>query len=216
MALLSGPCYEPKSGGAPDSLVIMLHGLGSSGDDLIQLASFWGENLPNTIFYSPNAPQPFDQAPFGFQWFSRRDEETRKNGVQAVISIVNGYVDELLEEHHLEPRRCIQVGFSQGSIVSLHTVHRRENPLGGLVAFSGLMPTGDSLKDEITNKTPALLVHGEQDSVLPSSHSIHAGKVLTELDVPNEVNILPNLGHSIDARGIELSTRFMERIFSVH
>ena len=84
MALLNGPCYEPKSGSAPDSLVIMLHGLGSSGDDLIQLASFWGESLPNTIFYSPNAPQPFDQAPFGFQWFSRRDEETRKNGVKEV------------------------------------------------------------------------------------------------------------------------------------
>lgn len=215
MPILDGPSHAPKSGGKPDSLVVMLHGLGSNGDDLISLADMWADALPNTAFHSPNAPHAFDQASFGFQWYSRQTEETRRNGVREVTDTVVGYVDELLQEYGLDPSRCIQVGFSQGSIVSLHVVPRRQTPLAGLVAFSGFMATADTLPEEIANKTPIALIHGEEDATLPSSHSEDAGQVLTKLAVPNEVHILPGLGHSIDMRGIELSTRFMTSVLGV-
>ena len=215
MPILNGPSYAPKSGGKPDSLVVMLHGIGSNGDDLISLAGLWADALPNTVFHSPNGPHPYDEAPFGFQWYSRRTDDSRKTGVAEVTATVNGYVDELLQEYGLEPSRCVQVGFSQGSIVSLHVVPRRQTPLAGLVAFSGFMVTADTLPDEIANKTPVALIHGEEDPVLPSSHSEDAGQVLTRLGVPNKVHILPGLGHSIDMRGIELSTGFMTNVLDV-
>jgi phospholipase/carboxylesterase len=213
MPILGGPSHPSKSGGKPDSLVVMLHGLGSNGDDLISLADMWADVLPNTAFHAPNAPHPFDYASSGFQWYSRQTEESRRDGVRAVTDTVTDYVDELLDQYGLEPTRCVQVGFSQGSIVSLHVVPRRQRPLAGLVAFSGFMATADTLHDEIANKTPITLIHGEEDATLPSSHSEDAGQVLTKLEVPNEVHILPGLGHSIDMRGIELSTRFMTNIF---
>jgi phospholipase/carboxylesterase len=55
---LDGPSAPPASGGAPKSLVILLHGYGSNGEDLIDLAPYWQAALPDTLFLAPDAPQP--------------------------------------------------------------------------------------------------------------------------------------------------------------
>ena len=214
MAVLSGPQRQPQSGGAPDSIVVMLHGRGSDGDDLIGLARAFDGALPNTAFYAPDAPDHFEEGPFGFQWYSRSTPEVRVGGVREVAPLVNAFVDELLEKHELAPSRCVLLGFSQGCVVSLHVAPRRERALGGVVGFSGAMVTGDTLPDELANRAPVLLVHGADDSVLPAERTTEAGEVLTGLDIPNEVHILPGLPHAIDQLGTQLATDFMQRVFA--
>lgn len=209
---LSGPTRKPLSDNAADSVVVMLHGRGSNGDDLMGLAPYLAPSLPNTAFHSPDAPYPFEDGPFGYQWYSRATPEARVEGARAVTSIVDSYVDEVVAGYGLGPDRCVLLGFSQGSIVSLHAAPRRATPLAGVVALSGAMITGDTLADELANRTPVLLVHGEDDSVLPADGSRGAADALARLGVPNEVHILPGLGHSIDQRVLELARDFIHRV----
>jgi len=212
VATLTGPNRLPKSGTSADSLVVLLHGIGASGDDLIGLADAWADALPHTAFHSPNAPHHFDDAPFGYQWYSRRTDQLRAQGLHEVEGTVNAYVDDLLAQHELTPVRCVLVGFSQGSIVSLHVAPRRKTALGGVVSFSGRMVTADTLREELANRTPICLIHGAEDPVLPSEGSVEGAAVLAELGVPHELHVLPGLRHAIDERGLEKATQFIHRV----
>ena len=215
MATLSGPHRSSRSGGAPDSLVVMLHGIGASGDDLIGLADPLGADLPGAAFHSPDAPSPFSDAPFGRQWYAREPLEGRADGVRAVEPLVNVYIDDLLDGYGLEASRCVLLGFSQGSIVSIHTAPRRKVALGGVVAFSGAMVTGDTLEAEVASKPPFVLVHGTEDSMLPSSGTEAAAEELAKVGVPVSVHLLPGLGHGIDQRGLVIATEFMKKVLHV-
>ena len=212
MATLTGPHRSPRSGGAADSLVVMLHGIGASGDDLIGLADGLGADLPGAAFHSPDAPSPFSEAPSGRQWYARAPIEGRADGVRSVEPIVNAYVDELLDGYGLEPSRCVLLGFSQGSIVAIHTAPRRKAALGGVVAFSGAMVTGDTLQAEVASKPPFVLVHGTADPVLPPGGTETAAEQLTKVGVPVAVHLLPGLAHGIDERGLAIATEFMKRV----
>ncbi len=214
MAVLRGPQRQPQSGDTPDSVVVMLHGRGSDGNDLIGLSRAFANDLPRTAFYAPDAPDPFEDGLVGFQWYSLGSPDARAGGVRQVAPLVDAFVDELLEQHELMPSRCVLLGFSQGCIVSLHVAPRRKLALGGVVGFSGAMVTGDTLADELANRAPILLVHGADDRVLPAERTTEAGQVLSSLEVPNEVHILPGLPHAIDQRGIQLAVDFMRRVFA--
>ena len=211
---LSGPQQPPKSGGAPDSLVIMLHGIGSNGDDLMGLAPYFADALPNTAVHAPNAPEPYADAGFGYQWYPRHAMPHDGNA-ERVEQTVNAYIDELLQEYGLDVSRCVLLGFSQGSIVSLHVAPRRSTAVAGVVAFSGSMPTAATLGQEKASAPPMLLIHGTEDRVLEPGESESAAKKLSELGVPVTLHILPGLGHSIDQRGIAIAIEFMKQVLNV-
>ncbi|MBM3939978.1 MAG: phospholipase [SAR202 cluster bacterium] len=213
MPVLNGPRRMPREG-RPDSVVVMLHGIGSDGDDLISLADFLAPALPSTAFHAPNAPHRFDGAAYGYQWYSRRTPETRVEGVRAVAPTVNAFVDELAAQHGLTSDRCVLLGFSQGCIVSLHAGPRRKEPLAGVVGLSGALVTGDTLAAEIANRAPVFLAHGEEDGVLPAAGTRQAAAALEALGVPVELHILTGLGHSIDGRVVQAASAFMRRVLS--
>lgn len=213
MPTLSGPDRPALSFGA-DSIVIMLHGRGSNGNDLIGLSRVFSDALPTTAFYAPNAPHSFEDAPTGFQWYSTATPESRTQGVRDIASTVNAYIDELLAEQRLAPSRAILLGFSQGCITSLHLGPRRERPLAGVVGLSGAMVTGDTLQAEIANQAPILLVHGEDDTVLPPERSSEAHETLQTVGVPSELHIIPGLPHAIDQRVVDLSIEFIQRVLA--
>ncbi len=214
MATLSGPHRLPLSGGAPDSLVVMLHGRGSNGNDLIGLADVFAPAFPNTVFHSPNAPLDLEGMPGYHQWYELSNRESRGEGVRAVEPTVNAFIDELLTEYGLEASRCIQLGFSQGCITSMHTVPRRRTPLAGVVGFSGQMVTGDSLLREVASKTPFILIHGAEDERLPASGSVEAAAKFEEAGIAASSHVLPGLGHSLDARGFVLAGIFMQQVLA--
>ena len=217
MAALEGPCRNPKSGGPPDSMMVLLHGRGSSGDDLIGLAANWADEFPNTIFHAPHGPEPAEGSPDGHQWFTfggggGSDTRTPAERFGPATQTVNSFIDGLLDEYKLDSSRCVLVGFSQGTILSLYLAPRREVPLGGVVGFAGMLVSPETLKDELVNKTPICIVNGTEDGMIPPERIQGVAKVLTELGVPNEVHVLEGLGHSIDARSIEHATRFLHQV----
>jgi len=208
---LSGPSLEPKSGAA-DSLVIFLHGVGADGNDLIGLAPYFAQALPNAAFVSPHAPYPYEGAPFGFQWFSilTQDPTVRLGQLRATAPILDGYIDDQLKQRKLDDSRLALVGFSQGTMMSLFVGPRRPKPAAGIVGYSGRLEAPELLKDEIKSRPPILLVHGDSDELLPSRLTNEAAKALKENGVTVEAHTRPGLGHGIDEEGIRLGMVFLK------
>jgi phospholipase/carboxylesterase len=211
---LSGPSHPPRSGKRPSRLVILLHGLGADGNDLIGLAPYWAPLLPEAEFLSPNAPFPCDMAPYGYQWFSSQDrsDEARLAGVRAAAPILDAFIDEALEERGLEDRDLTLVGFSQGTMMALFVGLRREQPVAGIVGFSGRLIAPELLETELRARPPVLLVHGTEDPLVPYSSLAEAKSALDGLGVPVDTLTCPRIGHSIDENGLRRGAAFLKEV----
>ena len=212
MPSLAGPSRTPLAGGAPNALVLLLHGIGANGDDLIGVADALAPRFPQVAFHAPNAPQPYAEAGFGYQWFPREPDEARREGVREAERVVEAYAAELLDAYELEARRCVLIGFSQGCMTALHAAPRMERPLAGVVGFSGALLYPETLASETRSRPPFLLAHGDADPVVPPSATAEAAQTLADLGFEVEAHIFPGLAHGVDQRGLEAAARFMERV----
>ena len=203
--------HPPAAGGKPRSLVVLLHGLGANGADLLGLAPYWAEQLPHTEFVAPDAPEPCDMAPFGFQWFSLQDRSpiTTMRGVGAAAPVLDTFLDEVLAERGLDDSRLAVVGFSQGTMMSLHVGLRRAVTPAGIVGYSGALLAGPELFLQIRARPPVLLVHGDADPVVSIGALDAAAIGLRAVGVTVETIRRPGLGHSIDDVGLERGGAFL-------
>ena len=213
---LSGPSRPPASGGKPRRLVILLHGLGADGNDLIGLAPYWARLLPDAEFLSPNAPFPCDMAPHGYQWFSSQDRtpEAVLGGVRAAAPILDAFIDEALEQRGLGSGELALVGFSQGTMMSLFVGLRRAEPVAGIVGFSGRLLAPELLASELRSRPPILLVHGTEDPLVPYSSLAAAETTLKAAGVPVETVTSVGIGHSIDDQGLRRGGQFLKKVLS--
>ncbi len=213
---LSGPSLPPASGGRAKQLVILLHGLGADGNDLISLAPEFAEILPDAYFISPNAPYPCDMAPFGFQWFSLRDwgVENMIAGAKRAAPFIHNFIDEKLEELRLHDKDAALIGFSQGTMMSLHVGLRRFKKMAGILGYSGAFLVNESTTAEITATPPVCLIHGIEDMVVPFAAMRTAEQALKDYKINVESHARPGLGHGIDMEGIDIGKKFLRKVFS--
>jgi phospholipase/carboxylesterase len=216
LAKLSGPRHSPAAGGQPKRLVILLHGLGADGNDLIGLAPYWAPSLPDAEFLAPDAPFPCDMAPYGHQWFSVQDRspEAVLAGVRAAAPILDGFIDEALAERRLEDADLALVGFSQGTMMSLFVGLRRAKPVAGILGFSGRLLAPELLARELRSRPPVLLVHGTEDPLVPYDSLAAAERALTAAAVPVETLTCPGIGHSIDEAGLRRGGQFLRAVLA--
>jgi phospholipase/carboxylesterase len=218
MAELDGPRLEPRSGKAT-SLVVFLHGYGADGNDLIDIGRAWQPLLPNTAFVSPHAPRPCGQSPMGREWFplTFRDPGERWRGVNEAAPILDAFLDAELGRRNLPPSALALVGFSQGTMMSLHVGLRRATPLAAIVGYSGMLVIPeieadmDKFAAEIRSRPPVLLVHGDQDPLIPVAALFHAAQGLAALDVPTQWHISAGVAHGIDQEGLRHGGEFLAR-----
>jgi phospholipase/carboxylesterase len=195
--------------GPATALVVLLHGVGSNAQDLVALADFWRAALPQAAFASLDGSEPFDGGFGGRQWFSLRDvdESNRPGRVAAAWPALQKMLDAELTHWRLDYSQLALVGFSQGSMMSLH--HVATNPQGAavVVAFSG------RLASPITthSATPVTLIHGEDDEVIPVQETERAAIALTDAGFDVEAFALPGVGHTISGDGIELGREALVR-----
>lgn len=216
MKPLNGPRREPASGGRPSELIVLLHGVGADGNDLIALAPAFAPSLPGARFVAPNAPQPYDMAPFGHQWFSLRDFDMARMaaGVTAAAPVLDRFLDQELSDAGLTDRDLALVGFSQGTMMALHVALRRERAAAAVVGFSGALLASERLGEEITARPPVLLIHGEADPVVPVQALHMAVAALNAADVPVRGIVRPGLGHGIDPDGLAHALAFLNSSFA--
>jgi phospholipase/carboxylesterase len=213
---LSGPSHPPQSGGQPRQLVILLHGFGANGDDLIGLAPYWASLLPDAGFLSPNAPFPCDLAPHGYQWMTLRDPDpaARLAGTRSAATILDGFIDDELGKRGLTEADLALVGFSQGTMMSLFVGPRRERQIAGIVGFSGRLIAPALLKGELRSRPPVLLVHGTDDTMVPYSSLSEAEVALNDAGISVETLTCPGVGHGIDEQGLRRGGEFLHRVLS--
>ncbi|WP_236024943.1 alpha/beta hydrolase [Arenibaculum pallidiluteum] len=210
---IAGPRRAPRAGGAPTALVVLLHGLGADGEDLIEIADVIGDALPHTAFVAPDAPETCDMAPWGRQWFSlqQRTAERMAYGAGIAAPVLDGWLDALLAETGLAPGRMALVGFSQGTMMALHVALRRAEPVAAVLGFSGRLLAGADWIRGIRSRPPVMLVHGEADEVVPFDAMAEAEAGLRAAGVPVEVLARPGLGHGLDAPGLAAGLAFLRR-----
>lgn len=194
-------------------IVIMLHGVGSNGDDLQPLADSWSEILPDVLFASPNAPLRFEQGS-GYQWFSIAGvtSANRPERVKAARNDFDTVIQNILRENDIDPAndKIIVVGFSQGSIMALDAVVSGRYPLTAVVAFSGRLASVEPFTP--LGQSRVLLIHGKADQVIPWTESQTAEQKLKALGVDVQILLEENTSHTISSAGARTAASFIAAI----
>lgn len=214
---LSASLYVPASGAKPKQLVVLLHGLGADGDDLLGLAPILAQALPDAQFVAPNAPEACDMAPYGYQWFSLREwtYHTMLAGAEKAAPILNDFIDRQLLALGLNDENLALVGFSQGTMMALYTALRRPNCCAAVVGYSGMLLGVELLDAELQSRPPVCLIHGDQDMVVPYEMLEAAEHGLSAAGLSVESHTAHGLAHGIDERGIQTASAFLRRSFAL-
>lgn len=197
-----------------DSVVVFLHGYGADGADLLGLADPMAMYLPGTAFHAPDAPEPCANNPMGRQWFSipwldGSTEDQARAGLVRSAEDLNAFLDQVLTREGLTPDRMIVVGFSQGTMMALHVLPRRDQPVAGIVGFSGRL-LAPELLDQVKVKPPVLLCHGDQDPMVPFADMGLAADALTTAGFAVHTHVMPNTGHGISPDGMRAALGFIK------
>lgn len=207
--------------GPAQQLVVLCHGVGADGYDLIDLATTWRAALPHAAFIAPHAPDPYDAAPYdaaphGRQWFSLADRTPAVlyAGAQRTAPLLDATIDAELARLGLGAADVAMMGFSQGAMMVLHAGLRRHPVPRGLLAYSGALLYTPALQQECVGHPPALLVHGEADPVVPFDRALLTESALVQLGIPHQVLWRPELEHAIDDAGLSAGALFLQRIFA--
>jgi len=191
--------------------VLLLHGYGSNGADLISLAPHWQRALPDALFLAPNAPQRMYS---GYQWWplSAFTPQALASGAAAAAPAVSAFIDRKLTQYGLGDADLAIVGFSQGTMMALHVGLRRETQVAGILGYSGMLTGAAELTHQKITKPPVLLIHGSADSIIPVS-ALHAAEyALRRLGVNVATHVSAGIGHSVDPVGLRLGAEFVGRV----
>ena len=191
------------------NVVVLLHGYGGDGQDISMLTLNWRRHMPNTIFICPNGHEKCTINPAGFQWFdlTKDDPNYILGETLKAEKKLNEFLDEIRKEYNIDNEKIVLCGFSQGCMMSINIGLTSEKPYNCIVGFSGKIINLNDLKLRRKNTTSTLLIHGDQDDIVPSLHLLEAKDFLLRENVDIETHLIKNCSHHIpiDASSIALN-----------
>lgn len=208
--MINGPSLRPTQGRV-EHLVVLLHGYGTNGEDLLSLGHSWRKYLPQAEFIAPHAPFACENSPFfGRQWFdiSHWTPESLLAGAKECAPYLNEFLDATLSDRGLRSEDLALAGFSQGTMMALHCALSRPAPCAGVLGYSGALLIEDA---QVKSKPPVLLIHGEEDHVVDFYEMERASNLLHSWKVPVETRARPGMGHGIDEESVSLGGHFLQQ-----
>lgn len=216
----------------PKAAVILCHGFGASGSDLVGLGPELARHFPalkDVRFYFPAAPLELEMG-WGESraWWmidmgaiqrlahdleaQREFRKTEPEGMAAARKMMLAMVQEVATHTGLPMKKIILGGFSQGAMITTDVALRLEEAPGALVVLSGTLLIEDAwrAKAKARSGLPVFQSHGRQDPVLP----YHAAEWLKELFTEAEMQLefVPfNGGHTIGEDALVKLGDFLSR-----
>jgi len=213
--IVNGASLQPRSGAAPEKIILLLHGFGSSGTDMISLAPGWQEALETTLFLAPNAPQRCAMMGAGYQWWglSGFAPSALAAGAASAAPAIDAFIDRKLDQYGLTEADLALVGFSQGTMMALQVGLRRPRPVAAIVGYAGMLTGTADLARHDRPAPPVLLVHGTDDPVVPIAALHMSEGQLKRLGVDVTTHIAHGVAHSVDPVGLRLGRDFVADAF---
>ena len=219
---LDGPRLNARSG-QTKQLVVILHGFGADGQDLISLGQQWAQILPDAAFVAPHAHEVCEHMPSGRQWFrlTDRNPHERWSGACAASPILDAFIDEELARHGLPGSKLALVGFSQGAMMAMHVGLRRATAPAGILSYSGLLVGPERLADDLKARPagqpvpPIFLIHGSADDVIPADALFASAQAISQAGAACQWRLAPGLGHNIDGPGLLQGALFLNACFGL-
>ena len=195
--------------------VILLHGYGGDGKDISMLSLNWKRHMPNTVFICPNGHEACSINPSGYQWFDLTKEDPEYILQQSIKAEnkINQFIREIRKEFNLTNNQICLSGFSQGCMMSLNVGLTAEENFSCIVGFSGKIIDKDNLKDRIKNSTKTLLIHGDIDQVVPSTHLLEAKDFLIRNNVEVQTLLIKNCDHHIPIEASSTALNYILKKF---
>ena len=212
--IVNGASLKARSGEPPNKIILLLHGFGSSGTDMISLAPQWQDALPDTLFLAPHAPQRCSMMGAGYQWWglSGFAPSALAAGAASAAPAIDAFIDRKLAQYGLTEADLALVGFSQGTMMALHIGLRRPRAVAAVVGYSGMLAGSAGLAHDFS-KPRVLLVHGTADPVVPVAALHMSESELKRLGVEVTTHISYGVGHSVDPVGLRLGRDFIADAF---
>lgn len=209
MSKLTDEKYECPS---PQKLVVFLHGIGSNGRDLIELAPYFNEKIEKAYFVSPNAPQPYAGLTDGYQWYDLNDFnlEHLNHEIEESSFILKEYVYDKLDELSLRMQDVILIGFSQGASMAIYTALHHQLICSKVIAFSGFLPR-IAYPGDYENKPDICIIHGDMDDIVPYELSLNAKSELEKLAFKIEHHRIKGMGHFINQEALDRVFEFLQK-----
>lgn len=195
----------------PRNLVILLHGYGANGEDLLSLSPYWKKALAFTLFAAPDAPHAYPYSPEGRMWFEIENlsPQAIQNNIFPILPDIEYYIRDLQEQTNIAAQHTALVGFSQGAMLALSLGLWAAQPLCQcIVSYAGLLIPAPTPP---TQHPSCLLIHGKEDELIPYQASEDAKKRLAKYHVPAQLDLISPLGHGIDPQGVTSGGLFLEK-----
>lgn len=212
--MLSGPHQIPKTQKPAKQLVVFLHGYGSNGQNLIDIADYWADHLPEAEFIAPNGLEPCEISPLGYQWFGLRDYSVFniRAGLEKAAPLVVKSLIKWLSDRTLTPADLVLVGFSQGAMLALELMFHIPG-IRGILGYSGAF--FPPVAKMIPSPAPDIfLSHGDMDTVVPFAAFQESIRQLSLFGITPQTHISHGLGHSIDGKAIRSGGSFIQECFA--
>mgnify|MGYP001223602199 FL=1 len=195
--------------------VILFHGYGGDGKDISMLSLNWKRHMPNTVFICPNGHETCSINPSGYQWFDLTKEDPEYILQQSIKAEnkINQFIREIRKEFNLTNNQICLSGFSQGCMMSLNVGLTAEENFSCIVGFSGKIIDKDNLKDRVKNSTKTLLIHGDMDQVVPSTHLLEAKDFLIRNNVEVQTLLIKNCDHHIPIEASSTALNYILKKF---
>jgi phospholipase/carboxylesterase len=214
MKRLEGPRLGLDASDGPTHLVVLLHGYGTDGSNMLQVAKLLYDIMPFAAFHAPTAPFACRDVEGGFEWFdsSLNGDDVAAAGVRKAAPYVDAFLDEMMTLYKLDESKIALFGFSQGAIVALHVGLRRRRTLGGIVSIASMLAAPETLSAEIQSRPPVLLLHGDADELMPPDNAHRAAEVLRLNGVDVDLLLSPGVRHEIGTPAFSRAWRFLYNV----
>ena len=200
-----------------NNAVILLHGYGGDGNDIAPVTINWKRFLPNTIFICPDGPETCSINPTGYQWFdlNSEDEEYITKKALEAEKILKKFIAEIKNEFSLLNSNICLSGFSQGCMMSINVGLSEKEKFAGILGFSGKVINKIDLDSRIFSKPSTLLIHGDQDEIVPPVNLLEAKDFFERNKIEIITKMIKGCGHNIPIEASSTGLIFLKKIFNI-